>query len=111
MVAALAASGFERTQNPLDTRRRVRRALDVEWFVVCAERKFLRVRISDPRYLTRPLISVSGSFAFRFVPKCDRKPVPRIDAHHSEVEIDEFLLGENANGFRVDLVWQVMHRD
>ena len=53
----------------------------------------------------------SISFAFRFVPKGDRKPVPRIDAHHGEVEVNEFLLGENADGFRVDLVGQVMYRD
>ena len=53
----------------------------------------------------------SISFAFRFVPKGDRKPVPRIDAHHGEVEVNEFLLGENADGFRIDLVGQMMHRD
>ena len=34
------------------------------------------------------------SFAFRFVPKGGRKPVPRIDAHHREVEVNDFLLGE-----------------
>ena len=56
-------------------------------------------------------IGPSISFAFRFVPKGDRKPVPRIDAHDVEVEVNEFLLGENAGGIRVDLVGQMMHRD
>ena len=41
MVAAFAAPGFERTQNPLDARRRVRRPLDVERFVIFAEQKLL----------------------------------------------------------------------
>jgi hypothetical protein len=38
------------------------------------------------------------------LPKGDRKPVRRIDAHHGGVEVNEFLLGENADGFRIDLV-------
>ncbi len=41
VVAAFAAPGFERAQNPRGARRRVRRPLDVEWFVVFAEHKLL----------------------------------------------------------------------
>ena len=72
-------------------------------------------RAAVPRSRGAPISTTfrgpSISFAFRFVPKSDRKPVPRIDAHHSEIEVNEFLLGENADGFRVDVVGQVMHRD
>jgi hypothetical protein len=39
MVSAFAATGFERVQNSLDARRRVRRPLNVEWFAVFAEDK------------------------------------------------------------------------
>jgi hypothetical protein len=38
------------------------------------------------------------------------KSVPRIDAYHGDVEINEFLLGENAGGFRIDLIGQMTHR-
>jgi len=41
MIAAFAASGFEHAQNSLDTRRRFRRNLDVERFVVLTEYKLL----------------------------------------------------------------------
>jgi hypothetical protein len=44
------------------------------------------------------------SVAFRFVPEGDGKPIPRIDTHHGEVEIDKLLFGENSGGFRVNLI-------
>ena len=61
----------------------------------------------EPFTLTRGSISLP----FRLVTKGDRKPVPGIDAHHRQVEVNEFLLGENADSFRVDFVRQMMHRD
>lgn len=48
---------------------------------------------------------------FRFVPEGDGKPVPRINTHHSEIEIDELLFGEDAGGFRVDIIGQMLLRD
>jgi hypothetical protein len=51
------------------------------------------------------------SVAFGFVPEGDGKPVPGIDTHHGEVEIDELLFGEDAGGFRIDLIGQMMLRD
>ena len=51
------------------------------------------------------------SVTFRFVAEGDGKPVPRIDTHHGEVEIDELLFGENSGGFRIDFIGQMMLRD
>jgi hypothetical protein len=44
------------------------------------------------------------SFGVRLVPEGDRKPVPRIDAHDGQVEVNKFLLGENAHGMRVNVI-------
>src|SRR5215831_6080345 len=41
MIAAFTAARVERTQNSLGACRRVRRSLDVEWFVVFTEAKLL----------------------------------------------------------------------
>jgi hypothetical protein len=51
------------------------------------------------------------SVAVRFVPEGDRKPIPRIDTHRGEVQINQFLLGENAGGFRVDFIGQMVLND
>ena len=61
MVAAFAAPGFERTQNCLDARRRVRRPLDVEWFAVSAEHKlFSAVRRDDAAENAAPLFEIGA---------------------------------------------------
>jgi hypothetical protein len=59
----------------------------------------------------RVSIDLPISIRFGFVPKGYRKSVPRIDARHGEIEINEFLLGENAGGFRIDLIGQMTHRN
>jgi hypothetical protein len=46
-----------------------------------------------------------------FVSEGYGKPVPRVDTHHGEVEIHEFLFGENAGGLGVNLIRQMMRRD
>src|ERR1700736_4715406 len=87
----------------------------------------IRVRAEDSnardQLLIEPLspISVSSvalwcsssvlSVAVRFVPEGDRKPIPRIDTHRREVQINQFLLGENAGGFCVDFIGQMVLRD
>jgi len=67
MIAAFAAPVFERTQNPPDARRRVRRPLDVEWFAVFAELKLL---IAVRRY------DAAENAARLFVIGARRKPEP-----------------------------------
>jgi hypothetical protein len=67
MVSAFAATGFERVQNSLDSRRRVRWPLDVEWFAVFAEDKlFSAVRRG----------SAAENAARLFVIGARRKPEP-----------------------------------
>jgi|SRR5271165_5422280 len=44
------------------------------------------------------------AFGFRLVSKRDRQPVPRIDTHDRDIEVDELLLGEYAGCFRVNFI-------
>ena len=44
MVADFTAPGFERAQNSLDARRRFRRPLNVEWFIVLTEYELRKSR-------------------------------------------------------------------
>src|SRR5262249_6063498 len=91
MVAAFAAPGFERTHYLPDARRRVRRPLDVEWFVVFDEHKLLiavcrcdaaenaaRLFVIDARRKPEPpgvADRVLGQFARRRRRHSDRIPV------------------------------------
>src|SRR6516162_8746211 len=51
------------------------------------------------------------SFGFRLVAEGNRQSVPGIDAHDREIKVRQFLFGEDAGGFPVDIVGQVVSRD